>query len=212
MAKRRVATIALLVAVGVALFWGGRARLSGHGFGFGKGADNCRMTTLPAEAGVTPVRVDCDWQIEPARLHALLVDPGGHVKVFGSLTESTVLGRQGDATLVRQVQQAGGIAPRAVVVAWTVRDVPNGRRYEWRKAPDQSLAAGRGVEVARYEGFWEVTSAGGGSHVAYEVRYAAGGDVPAFLVRTFQPNAIRAAAGELRVAAEGTGTVAQRTP
>ena len=199
MARRRTALVALagvLAAAGLYAGWGALA-----GLGSGRGGD-CILTKLEHDRAPVSVRAECDWPIPVERLGAILESSEAQVHYFSSLGESTVLGTEGDSVIVRQLHRATGISDREVVVEWDVTPIERGRRYSWRKSPDQSAATGRGVEVEDYTGSWEITTTETGSHVVLETRYAPGGRVPFFLVRSFQGAGIRQTLDELRTAAE----------
>ena len=149
-------------------------------------------------SGATPVRVVCDWQVPAADLIEVLSRPGDHAAVFESLAEAESLGRSGAKEWVRQVHKASGASNREVVVVFETHTTPDGLRFAWRKADDQSKRAGKGVEPALSEGYWQVADRKGRTQLTYEVRYLAGGSVPAFLVRWFQGAGMRAVLDDLR--------------
>ncbi len=199
MAGRKTALVALagvLAAAGLYAGWGALT-----GLGSGRHAD-CILTKLQDDSAPVSLRAECDWPISADRIGAILEDSEGQVRYFSNLGESTVLGTEGNSVIVRQIHQATGISDREVVVEWDITPVEGGRRYTWRKSPDQSAATGRGVEVEHYAGSWEITTTETGSHVVLETRYAPGGRVPFFLVRSFQGAGIRQTLDELRTAAE----------
>jgi hypothetical protein len=205
MARRTTALLALagvLVAVGL---YTGRGVLTGLGAGRG---DDCVLTELEDDGAPVSVRVECEWPIPVERLQALLESSEAQARYFSHLGESTVLGTKGDSVIVRQLHRATGISDREVVVEWDATPFEDGWRYSWRKSPDQSAATGRGVEVEDYEGSWELTPTETGSHIALETRYAPGGRVPFFLVRSFQGSGIQQVMRELRTAAESEVQVA----
>jgi hypothetical protein len=171
------------------------------GLGSGRGSD-CRVTDLDHDQAPVSVRAECNWKVSPERLRTILESPEEQQLYFSNLGESKVLGVEGDAVIVRQLHRATGISDREVVVEWNEMPVEDGRRYTWRKSADQSAITGRGVEVEYYEGSWEITPTATGSHVVMETRYAPGGRVPFFLVRSFKGPGIRQMLDELRSAAE----------
>jgi hypothetical protein len=179
----------LLLAAGVA-HAGWPQTGTGHGCTFFKGAQEA--------SGATPVRVECDWDIDPGALQSVLGEPGSHSRIFDSLADSESLSNQGGVERVRQVHKASGASDREIVVEITTQSVPGGKRFSWRKSGDQSGHKSDGVEPDMSEGYWEVTSRDGRSHLVYEIRYLAGGSVPAFLVRWFQGAGIKAVIGDLR--------------
>jgi hypothetical protein len=149
-------------------------------------------------SGATAVRVVCDWDVPPADLSAVLSQPGTHAGIFSSLGEAETISRAGPLERVRQVHVARGATDREVVVDIRTTDVPEGKRFAWTKARDQSARRTDGVEPDLTDGFWEVTDRGGRSHLVYEIRYLAGGRVPALLVRWFQVSGIKGVIGDLR--------------
>ncbi len=161
--------------------------------------DGCVYTRGEREAsGATPVRVVCDWPVPAETLEDVLGRPGDHAAIFGSLAAAESLGRRGRKEWVRQVHKASGAPDREVVVVFETHKTPEGLRYTWRKADDQSKRAGVGVEPTLSEGYWQIVDKKGRTQLTYEVRYLAGGRVPAFLVRWFQGSGIRAVLHELR--------------
>jgi hypothetical protein len=192
------------LAVGLVLIvagaYTGLRGLSGHGFG--GDSLGCELVELDAKGDVVPVQAVCDWEISPARLHALLAEFGSHDDYFGGLAESTVLPSDDGVTRVRQVHTASGISDRAAVVDWTVTEIEGGRRYSWTKAGDQSGIDGRGLEAIECAGSWDVLARGDDVRVVYEMRYAPGGNVPFFLMRWFQGAGIRGVLADFRDYAE----------
>jgi hypothetical protein len=191
-----------LVAAGLYAGWGALT-----GLGAGRGGD-CILTELEGNGAPISMRAECDWPISPERLRPIIESWEAQARHFSGLAESAVLGTEGGSVIVRQLHRATGISDREVVVEWDVTPFENGWRYSWRKSPDQSAATGRGVEVEDYAGSWEITTAGTGSHVVLETRYAPGGRVPFFLVRSFRGSGVRQVLDELRSAAESNIQVA----
>ncbi len=201
MTNRTVALVGVGTVLGVAALYAGSARLSGHSFGFGK-SNGCTVEQRPAEGDVTPIHVECRWPIPAERLDGLLRDVVAQGRIFSNLAESALVEKSDDHLLVRQVQRATGMTDREVILEWRVEQIPQGHRYRFEKARDQSALSGKRVEVAQNTGFWEVMSDGDGSRVTYELRYLPGGDLSPFLVRMFQSSAVNGAMSELRNAAE----------
>lgn len=165
--------------------------------------NGCTFFLGTVEGNVQPVRAECDWPIAPDKLHKLVGKIEDHDLYFSSVEVCDVLGPSGNGKLGYQRHVASGISDREVVLIFTEEAIPNGKRYAWTKAPDQSKARGEGVPTVLDTGKWEVSSnASGGSHVVYELRYDAGGSVPGFVVRWFQGAGTRALVGELRTWAE----------
>jgi hypothetical protein len=197
---RRIVIVAVGVVV-VAAAWIGSGGLSGRGFGFGD--NSCKLTAGRGADGVLEAEAHCRWPIPADRLDALLEAWGDQARYFSNLAESTVLEQSDERLLVRQIQRASGISDREVVIECVTESVPGGRRYRWRKAPDQSRSSGRNVEVAVHEGFWEVTSKGDHEAlVEYHMRYLPGGSVPSFLVSMFLASGTEGVLADLRRAAE----------
>lgn len=149
-------------------------------------------------SGATAFRVVCDWDFAPAELIAVLSQPNSHAAIFSSLGSAETVSHDGALETVRQVHLGRGASDREVVVDIRTTDVPGGKRFAWTKAADQSGRSIDSVEPDLSDGFWEVTDRGGRSHLVYEIRYNAGGKVPALLVRWFQASGIKGVIGDLR--------------
>jgi hypothetical protein len=160
-------------------------------------------------SGATPVRVVCDWPMDAAELNDVLGRPGDHARIFSSLAKAESLGSSGGKEWVRQVHTASGASDREVVVVFETLPTAGGHRHTWRKAEDQSKRTGVGVEPALSEGYWQVVDKNGRTQLTYEVRYLAGGRVPAFLVRWFQSSGMRGVLDDLRAFLDARGP---RTP
>jgi len=166
-------------------------------------SNGCRFFKGAAEGAVVPLRAECDWDLQPAELMALLSKIDAHDEYFSSVEESRVVAVNGGESTVYQVHVAAGIADREAMLIYTDQDIPGGHRYAWTVAADQTGISGEKVRLAADSGKWEVTAgAQGGSHVVYELRYDPGGSVPGFVVRWFQGSGVRALVGELRTWAE----------
>lgn len=181
--------LALLFAAGVA-HAGWTETDADYGCIFYRGAKDA--------SGATPIRVECDWDVDPATLSAVLGNPGDHHVIFDSLRDSETLSVSGGLERVRQVHRASGASDREVVVEIRTQPVAGGERFSWRKSADQTGRKTDGVEPDLSEGYWEVTAKDGRSRLVYEVRYLAGGNVPAFLVRWFQGAGIKGVIRDLR--------------
>jgi hypothetical protein len=192
--------IAVTAVVVVALACLGSGGLSGRGFGFGD--NDCRITAGRDPDGVLAAQARCKWPIPADRFEALLAAWGDQERYFSNIAESTVLEQDAQRMLVRQIHRASGISDREVVVECVTESVPGGKRYRWRKAPDQSRSSGRNVEVAVHEGFWEITAGGDETVVEYHMRYLPGGNVPSFLVSMFLSSGMEGVLADLRRAAE----------
>lgn len=162
--------------------------------------NDCTFYLGSVEAGVQPVRAECDWPLQPSKLQSALHDLAHHADYFATVAESTVLGAgAGGTTLVRQVHVATGMSDREAIVAFTETAISGGMRYSWALDADQSQQTGKRVACALDTGKWEITDDGkGGSKVVYELRYDPGGSVPGFLVRWFQGSGVKSLVGELR--------------
>ncbi|MBM4385960.1 MAG: hypothetical protein FJ091_21655 [Deltaproteobacteria bacterium] len=96
------------------------------------------------------------------------------------------------------------VADRQVTLEGAREDLPDGgfRPRYWMSPRQAPLAAGR-VQVRVDEGTWEIAPApGGGTHVRFEMRHDAGGNLSPWIVRKFQAPAIARSLDELRTAAE----------
>jgi hypothetical protein len=165
-------------------------------------ANDCIFYKGAAEGEVTPVKAECDWPIAAEKLQAILAKVGDHDLYFSAVEESTVLGPTTSGDLVYQSHKASGISDREIVLVMGSESIPDGKRFTWTAAADQSKVTGEKVQIPLDTGKWEVTSRPAGSHVVYELRYLAGGSVPGFLVRWFQGAGVQALVGELRTWAE----------
>lgn len=153
--------------------------------------------------GVVPMYASCHWaDVDPARVGALIGDPGAHDRVFSRVIGAKVLGTDGDVTRVWQRHAAPPIADREVVVAW--RHTRQGATdvWTWRTVPAAlPLVAGDAV-VARWEGTWRVTPDGrGGAYVEHENHYAAT-DFPGWMLRPFLGGELDGVLDQLRAAAQ----------
>lgn len=164
--------------------------------------DGCTFYKGSVENGVTPVRVECDWtDIPAADLHAFLAKPENHDSAFTGLAEATLVNRSGEKYQVYQRFEAKGITDREVVVEYKTEAVPNGKRYGWKKAADQTGLKGDCVEVPTTQGKWEVVEQDGKVKVVYELRMLVGGMVPGFMMKWFQGGAIRQTLKDLKTGA-----------
>ncbi len=148
-----------------------------------------------------PVRAECNWPVDPAKLQALIAKLEDHDQYFSSVKVAEKLPAAG---LYRQVHVAAGISDREIILEMGSTSIEGGTQYWWKKAADQSALTGAGVEAVDDYGKWEVTAnADGTAHVVYELFYNPGGSVPSFLVRSFQGSGMQQLVGELRTAAGG---------
>jgi len=200
----------VLIAVGsglVALSWVVSGQLSGRGLGFRD--DHCEITAGRGLDGVMEGQARCTWDIPADRVEGLLARWEDQEQHFGNVIESTVLDRQGDQILVRQIFRARGIADREVIMECFSEEIPGGRRYHWHKARDQSRSTGQNTEVELHEGSWEVVRGEHDTVVTYRMRHLPGGSVPSFLVSMFLSSGMRDVLADLRRAAEASHVAAQ---
>ena len=161
--------------------------------------DSCTYYRGAVEAdGVMPVRVDCDWAVDPVKAAQLLEDQSTHDEIFEAVAESTILSEKDDIRRVYQVQRAAGGVDRHVILEYSEETLSNGRRFRWKKSSDQTGLRPEGVEVEVTEGQWEITETETGMHLHYELRYLPGGRVPTFLVTWFQGLGTRMVIADLR--------------
>lgn len=157
-------------------------------------------------SGAQPLRAECDWPVEPKSLQHLLSRAADHDLYFTTITKCEELARSGNTTTVWQLHENPGVTSREVVIDLTEEDIPGGKRFAWERAADQSHNSGQSVTVPLNTGKWEVTDKGDGtSHVVYELRYLAGGKLPAFLVRWFQGAGLQNVVLDMRAYAEKHG-------
>ena len=162
-------------------------------------ADGCVYYKGTPEGDVVPIRVVCDWtDVDASKMHEVLARPGSHDGVFEGLAEANVVSKQGALSRVYQRFAARGMSDREVVVEYRTSTVEGGKRYGWRKAPDQSGLRGDAVEVPETSGLWEVTEEGEHVRLTYELRMKVGGMVPAFAMKWFQTGAIQGTIDELK--------------
>jgi Polyketide cyclase / dehydrase and lipid transport len=199
--------IAAAAAVVVGVAWFGSARLSGRATGYRD--TDCKVTTGRTPEGVLEAWAHCEWALPAERVESVLDVLGDQDRYFSGVSESTVLRTDGDRTWVRQVQHASGISDREVVLEFTTEAIPNGRRYRWHKAADQSGRHPGNVECEVHEGHWQIVSDGDKTDVEYHLRYLPGGSVPTFLVSAFLDSGVAGALADLHQAA-GAQLVASR--
>jgi len=203
----RIAVVASAAVAVVGLAWLGSGRLSGRATGYPPG--DCTITTQKGDDGVPEAFARCAWPLPADRIDAVLRLLDEQERHFSGVADSTVLRVDGERTLVRQVQQASGISDREVVLEFVVETIPNGRRYRWRKADDQSGRNPDNVECEVHEGHWQIAGAGNETIVEYHLRYLPGGSVPTFMVTAFLGSGVEEALDDLRDAA-ATQQVASR--
>jgi hypothetical protein len=197
-ALRVVVVVGVAVAV-VGLAWLGRGRLDGRATGYP--SDGCKVSTGKADDGVLEAWAHCEWPLPAERVDSILSVFADQERHFGGIARSEVLRVVGDRTFVRQVQQASGISNREVVLEFVTEQIPNGHRYRWHKASDQSGRNPDHVECEVHEGSWEITRAADETIIEYHLRYLPGGSVPAFMVAAFLSSGVEDALGDLRQAA-----------
>lgn len=174
------------------------------GYSVAREGDGCIFYLGPTDAaGLRPAWVECIWHdVRPDRLRELLARWEDHDLYFSSVAACDRLGDEGGKVRALQVHQASGIADRQATLLMWASGQGGATRYEWTLAPTQEpLAQGR-VQVARDDGWWQVSAhAEGGSQVTYFLDYHPGGSVPGFLVRWFQSSGLSALVGELHTRA-----------
>ncbi len=162
---------------------------------------DCRIRTVAVDDdGVATVEARCHWDVEPARLAAILRDPARLGAALSTLSECRAV--PGGRVEVHSI--GWPIADRQVTVDWREQALPDGgTRFTYTRAQRQEpLLQGR-VQIEIDEGWWEVRKdASGGSTLAYSSRYDAGASLAPFAVRAFLGDGIEKSLAELRVAAE----------
>ena len=161
-----------------------------HGCAFFVGATDAR--------GITPVRAECEWVVDAARLTAVVSQMGNHDTIFSSLADSAVLSTAGGVQRIYQRQSATLAPDREVVLDVTTEALPDGTRVRFRKSANQAGLKGDAVEVGFQEGMWEVHRTAGGARLVYELRYLPGGMVPAAVLKWFQGAGTRAVLADLK--------------
>ncbi len=164
-------------------------------------AADCRIRTVAVDGdGVATVEARCHWDVEPARLVAILRDPARLGAALSTLSECRAV--PGGRVEVHSV--GWPLADRQVTVDWREQALPDGgTRFTYARSQRQEpLAPGR-VQIEIDEGWWEVRkNARGGATLAYSSRYDAGASLAPFAVRAFVGDAIEKSLAELRAAAE----------
>jgi hypothetical protein len=151
--------------------------------------------------GIGDVTADCSWPLLPERVIAIVGDQDGIDEVLSTVSEST---RLPDGRVVQVHTLGWAIADRQVTLrfrGWALPD--GGHRIDFRRArAQQRLGAGR-VQVALERGWWEIRPDGaGGTRLRYALRYDAGGNLPPWIVRSFQKAGVARSLAEVRRAAE----------
>jgi len=173
--------------------------LATAGWNVTNATDDCTYFKGSSEGDITPIRVECDWSdVDASKMHRLLARPGSHDGVFGGLAAADVVQQEGALTRVYQRFAARGITDREVVVDYSTTSVDGGKKYRWRKSPDQSALHGDAIEVPDTSGSWQVTEKDGSVQLVYELRMKLGGMVPSFAVNWAQTSAIQDTIEELK--------------
>jgi hypothetical protein len=163
----------------------------------------CDLMLGPAGSdGIVPMRAECHWpDVTVDQFVRAYGDWARHDEIFSSVSESTIVSTSGNTTVTRQVFVASGIKDREELTEGTKSDIPGGVKFAWRKKPgDQGITSGN-VEMARNEGFWEVTAhPEGGVLAVHQATIDPGGSVPGFLVRWFQTSGLTAVVTEMKAA------------
>jgi len=159
----------------------------------------CEIFTGDAVGTIAPVRAVCDWPISADSVIQTLDRTDNLEAVFSTVEQSAVLGSDSDGgDLVYQSYRMTPFFKREVVLAMSSEPIPDGRRFSWRKASDQSALTGTRIEIDRTENLWEVTGSAEHCHVVLELSFAPGGNVPAFIIDWLQGAGVKDQLGELR--------------
>ncbi len=168
----------------------------------GTAGDLCSVRVVGKDThGVAEIAATCRWPVPHGRVEEVLRDQDNIDEVLSSVSESTLLadGR------VLQVHSLGfGIADRQVTLAFRIESLEDsGIRLHFHRALEQEhLQKGR-VEIRVDNGFWRVSSdGGGGTRLDYSVRYDAGGHLEPWLVTRFMRSGVERSMAEVRRAAE----------
>lgn len=166
----------------------------------------CELYLGPVHAdGTATLRAECAWpDVDYASFQAKLARNDAWHHYLDCLTDTRVVGAEGDRQLVWQRQEVPGVSPREDQVwMWSTRTA-TGWRYSWEASPAPFAASKDAVVVERNEGFWEVSPLpGGGVHLVNETTYDPGGWIPLWLVRALQGSASADALADLREVARG---------
>ena len=166
------------------------------------------------------VLVDITPRMEPEGVERIVGFMLGHPNGFASLADASEAiavyrpnrprptDHSGLERILRQTSDGGEFVyqsyrktpffQREVVLAISSEPIPDGRRFSWRKASDQSALTGTRIEIDRTENLWEVTGSAEHCHVVLELSFAPGGNVPAFLIDWLQGAGVKDQLGELR--------------
>lgn len=143
----------------------------------------------------------CRWaDLAPQDVVDVLSKPAGWHRTFRPVLDGELLR---DGRLV-QIYRAKPFAQRQVTISLTVTRLGPAWRVAWHKARLQAPLREGLVEIAAFDGWWEVEPDGsGGSVVTHGARFNPGEDIPRALVRKGTPLQIRRLLRQLRRAVEG---------
>ena len=159
----------------------------------------CEIYKGETEDDIAPIRAVCDWPISTNSVIQTLDHPGDLETVFSTVEQSAVLESElNGAELVYQSYRKTIFFRREVVLTMSSEFIPDGRRFSWKKASDQSALTGDRIEIDRTENLWEVTGTEDRCHIVLELSFAPGGSVPAFLIGWLQGAGVKEQLGELR--------------
>lgn len=147
------------------------------------------------------VSAECRWPIPHERIAELLRGQAQIASVLSSVSESRALA---DGRFLQVHAVGWGIADRQITLRFEAHALEDGGLHlDFEPAATQEpLSEGR-VQVDADEGWWQVRPDGrGGTHLRYQLRYEAGGNLKPWMARRFQTAGVAQALAELLAAAQ----------
>ena len=164
--------------------------------------NNCIFYQGKSNDGITPIRAVCNWKIPVQRLDTLLAKTDHYDDYFSGLAHCEAIKGPSGISRVLQIHEYSGLSPRAAYIDYRTQKIPNGTRYTYQKATDQTQLEKKYIEINTHTGHWDVMGNNQKSTLIFESRYSAGGFVPNFLIRWFQGAGTRKVLSELKKYAE----------
>jgi hypothetical protein len=161
----------------------------------------CTVKLVRVDARNVPTfRGECEWNVAPVWVTAVLTDPVRLNESSSMLEDSR---RLPDGRIVNVQKTGWPFEDRQSTIAVTDEPLPNGGvRRSYRLADEQAPVAAGAVQVAVDHGRWEVVATPSGTRVTLEMTYEPGGNLPTRIVQSMSPKYIAKGLDELRVSAE----------
>ena len=161
----------------------------------------CTVRLVSVDARNVPTfRGECEWNVAPVWVTAVLTDPIRLNESSSMLEDSR---RLADGRIVNLQKTGWPFEDRQSTVAVMDEPLPNGGvRRSYRLADEQAPVAEGTVQVAVDEGRWEIAASPNGTRVVLEMTYEPGGNLPTRIVQSMSPKYIAKGLDELRVSAE----------